>query len=104
MLRQTTRALCIALCCVALPAGAAKIKAGGYTVNIDAGNGGKLSGNVSGPHCKNLQLDIWTTRWGHAVIQVKNVGQSRKFFSGAAGVYGRGPAPEVANISARCQD
>ena len=86
------------------PALAAKFTAGGYTVNIDAGGGGQLSGNVSGPFCKVLHLDIWTTRWGHALIEVKSVGQSRKLFSGSAAVYGRGPPPTVARISARCQD
>lgn len=86
------------------PLWAQKLRAGPYRVDIDAGGSGKLSGNVTGPFCKLLQLDVYTTRWGHAVIHVKNVGQNRKFFSGGAGVYGRGPAPEVSRVSATCQD
>ncbi len=86
------------------PLWAQKLRAGAWTINVEAGNGGKLSGSVSGPFCKVLQLDLYTTRWGHAVIQVKNVGQSRKFFTGGAAVYGRGPAPTVSSVSAVCQD
>lgn len=85
------------------PLWAQKMRAGAWLVDVEA-RGSKLSGNVTGRHCKVLLLDIYTTRWGHAVVEVKNVGQSRKFFSGAAAVYGRGPAPQVSSVSASCQD
>ena len=88
----------------ASPVWAEKFKANGWTVNVDTGNGGKISGDVRGPSCKTLHLDLYTTRWGHAVVQVENVSQSRKFFSGVAAVYGRGPSPQVSSVSATCQD
>lgn len=86
------------------PLWAQKMRAGAWLVDVEAGGGGKLSGSVSGRFCKVLLLDMYTTRWGHAIVEVKNVGQSRKFFSGAAAVYGRGPAPQVSSVSANCQD
>lgn len=95
-------ALGAVLMMVAGPLWAQKFRAGAWDVDIEA-RGAKLSGKVTGAYCKILHLDVWTTRYGHAVFEVKNVGQSRKFFSGGAGIYGRGPAPQVASVSASCQ-
>lgn len=102
MIKRTILAL--VLCLTATAAFPAKFKANGYTVNIDAGRSGKLGGDVSGPSCAVLHLDVWTTRWGHALIEVKSVSRSRKFFRGGAAVYGRGPPPAVSNVTATCQD
>lgn len=97
-------AAALILCClVSVPAWAEKYGAGPWTVDATT-RGSRISGKVTGPHCKNLQLDLYTSRYGHATTQIKNVGQSRKFFETAAGVYGRGGPPVITRIYATCQD
>lgn len=100
-MKQT--AALIVCCLLSTTAAAEKYGAGPWTV--DAGTrGSRISGKITGPPCKDLQLDIYTSRYGHATVQIKNVGQNRKFFETAAGVYGRGGPPIITRVYATCQD
>lgn len=94
---------CLALCLCIAPAWADKYRAGPWLVDATT-RGSRISGKVTGPHCKDLQLDIYTSRYGHGTARLKNVGQSRKFFETAAGVYGRGGPPVITNVRATCWD
>ena len=100
---KTLIAAALALCLCAAPATADVFRAGAWTIDAETRNS-KISGKVSGPACKALQIEIFTTRWGHAVVQVRDVSQSRKFFDTTAAIYGRGPSPRISQVYATCQD
>lgn len=81
-------------------------KASGWTVSADARGNVKVSGNVRGPRCALLRLDIFTAAangyHGHVVTMVENVSASRKFFDGADAVHGGSGRPKVISVYARC--
>jgi hypothetical protein len=89
---------------------AATFDASGWTVSANArqrGDGVSVSGNVKGPRCGLLRLDIFTHdekgRRGHVIAQIKGVGGSPRIFSGADKVYGGGTRVEVSSVYATCQ-
>lgn len=94
---------CLTLCLLVAPAWAEKYRAGPWLVDATT-RGSRISGKVTGPHCKDLQLDMYTSRYGRGTARIKNVGQNRKFFETAAGVYGRGGPPVITDVRATCLD
>lgn len=91
-------------------AGAVPFDASGWKVSASArqrGDGISVSGSVSGPRCGLLRLDIFTHdedgRRGHVIAQIKNVGASRRLFSGTDTVYRSGTRVKVSSVYATCQ-
>ena len=94
---------------LALPAAQAqKIMAGQWLVNAELRGGVQISGSVSGPRCKLLRLDIFTTddggHTGHVVAMVRDVGQNRKFFSAADRVWGANRNPQMISAYPSCRE